>query len=89
MTPDQDNNEVLLTTWPSHPTDAIISPTSTGGVQKYFTLKCHTTSNTLMGKKLDIQQHHQASYHQHNSQQHQQHQQYKELKSEDTVEHTS
>ncbi|KAI8121287.1 Puratrophin-1 [Lucilia cuprina] len=76
MTPDQDNNDVL-TTWPSiHPTDAIISPT-TGG-QKY-THKTYA-SNTL-GKKLESHYHH--------SQQQQQHQQYKELKLEETLEHTS
>ncbi|XP_065362531.1 putative mediator of RNA polymerase II transcription subunit 26 isoform X2 [Calliphora vicina] len=76
MTPDQDNNDVL-TTWPSHPTDAIVSPTT--GAQKY-TLKCHS-SNTL-GKKVD--QH----YHHHHHHLHPQHQQYKELKSDETVEHS-
>lgn len=60
MTPDQDNND-LITTWPSNPTDALISPTAHGTGNK-FLLKCHTYA---MGKNL----HHQ---HQHTQQQCQQ-----------------
>lgn len=60
MTPDQDNND-LITTWPSNPTDALISPTTHGSGNK-FLLKCHTYA---MGKNL----HHQ---HQHTQQQYQQ-----------------
>lgn len=42
MTPDQDNND-LITTWTSNPTDAIlVSPVGNNNGGNKFLLKCHT-----------------------------------------------
>ncbi|XP_059216434.1 uncharacterized protein LOC106086606 isoform X1 [Stomoxys calcitrans] len=59
MTPDQDNND-LITSWPSNPADALTSPVNNNIANK-FHFKCHTYA---MGKKSDLQ-HYQQQHHLH------------------------
>lgn len=78
MTPDQDNNDIL-TSWPSNQTDSIISP-SNENANKYIS-KCHPT-NTF-GKKLEYHHPHHQQHHQHHQNQHHQCKEFKPKETED------